>query len=135
MEKENRFSVGQTVYAYENWAHRIVSATIVETDNKTYKIKYRAFVDPDGKETEPFQGTSYRADSDLWTTAKEAYETLQMQDERETQKYMTEIKTVKDLVLFPLDYCLNGEEYTNYNARRAYKQRAEELLGIEVNFD
>lgn len=46
--------------------------------------------------------------------------------------YCQNIKTVKDLICFPLKHRLSGEEYTDDNAIEAYKIRAKELLGIEL---
>ena len=44
------------------------------------------------------------------------------------EKYKAEIKTVRDLIIFPLEHTVSdAEEYSNDAARRAYKERAEEL--------
>ena len=46
----------------------------------------------------------------------------------EVEKYKAEIKTVRDLIIFPLEHTVSdAEEYSNDAARRAYKERAEEL--------
>ena len=42
------------------------------------------------------------------------------------------MKDLKDLLKFPLNHCLNGEEYTDYEAKAAYKQRVNELVGIDL---
>lgn len=43
-------------------------------------------------------------------------------------EYKAEIKTIQDLIIFPLKYIVSyAEEYSDDAARRAYKERAEEL--------
>ena len=66
-----------------------------------------------------------------------SYEEAKEYDEREfnkeVQKYADSIRSVKDLVDFPLKYSVidTGEEY-NRQAREAYKRKAKELLNIEL---
>lgn len=44
------------------------------------------------------------------------------------KKYKAEMKTVRDLIVFPLEHIVsNAEEYSDDAARRAYKERAKEL--------
>lgn len=45
--------------------------------------------------------------------------------------YKESIKTVEDLINFPLSHCFCGEEYTEYEVIAAYKERAKEF-GFEI---
>ena len=46
-------------------------------------------------------------------------------------QYQHEIKTIEDLLKFPLNYQLNGDNYDEC-ALEAYKQKAKELCNIEL---
>ena len=50
----------------------------------------------------------------------------------EKSKYCSKINTIEDLVKFPINHCLNGEEYTNNEAYQAYKIKVKELVGIDL---
>ena len=65
-------------------------------------------------------------------TAEELYVYIKEQHDIEVQKYYDEIKTVEDLLKFPLKYSFNAEEYTNYDAMEAYKIKAKELLNVNI---
>lgn len=129
------FNIGDKVYVYENWTKGICEAEITGTkpwDDDFYEIKYHCFVDRNGHCINSFVGNSVREKEDIWTSAGAAYEAIEARKEAIVKKYLEEIKTVADLLQFPLDHCLNGEEYTNYEAKKAYVIKAKELLAIDI---
>lgn len=75
-------------------------------------------------------GTFYARIENIFNTKEEALEAAKSKSEKLVRKYMNEIKTLKDLLQFPLDHCFNGDEYTDYEAMEAYKRRATELTGL-----
>ena len=56
---------------------------------------------------------------------KKRYNTL-------VKQYCSEINNLEDLIRFPLEHCFSGE-YTDYEARKAYRIRAKELTNIEMD--
>jgi len=46
----------------------------------------------------------------------------------EADKYMSEINSLKDLLQFPLDHCINGGEYTDFAAKAAYCAKMKEFI-------
>lgn len=78
-------------------------------------------------------GQYYKALAEkCFKTIEELYVYIKEQHDIEVQKYCDEIKTVEDLLKFPLKYSFNAEEYTNYDAMEAYKIKAKELLNINI---
>lgn len=49
------------------------------------------------------------------------------------EEYKAEIRTLEDLLKFPLSHCFCGEEYTDYEARDAYIARLKELTNIDAS--
>ena len=53
--------------------------------------------------------------------------------EEQVKKYMQGINSVEDLVRFGYNNSVSlAEEYTDWEAREAYKRKTEELLGVDV---
>lgn len=51
--------------------------------------------------------------------------------EQRISEYKEEIKSLHDLLQFPLKHCLCGDGYTDFDAIDAYKTKVKELIGIE----
>lgn len=66
--------------------------------------------------------------SKIFYTKEEAIEAYRKEFKEEVDKYMSEINSLKDLLQFPLDHCINGEEYTDYAAKAAYCSKIKEFI-------
>lgn len=132
---KDEYTAGQVVYVYEIQPDSIVKAVIVDKNifNDGYSIRYQSIVDRDGNEIVDMVGDSCRESSEIWKSAADAYAARDKKHQEKLAAYKNKIKDMKTLILFPLDHCLNGEEYTNYDARTAYKERAKELLGLDLD--
>lgn len=130
------FAIGQNVYVYESWSGNIIKAKVKgsrDPDTDIYNIDFIEIVNRAGQTVDTFGGTSCREAKDIWNTAEEAFAELDRRSERITECYIKSIKTVEDLILFPLQHCICGGEYEDFEAEMAYKIRAKELLGIDVD--
>ena len=123
--KENEVKIGQTVYFQEHWSGAIQEAKVIDIlpmeDQKRYpgkkysKLKCRI-------------GTCGALLENIYPSMKACQEAVRKTFIEEVEKYKAEIKTVRDLIIFPLEHTVSdAEEYSNDAARRAYKERAEEL--------
>ena len=63
----------------------------------------------------------------IFSTKEEAIANFVEKTDR-IQEYKKQIKNIKDLLNFPLSYCLCGE-HKNTEAQQAYKERLTELIG------
>ncbi len=76
-------------------------------------------------------GTFGVAENCVFATKEDAQKAYYKLSAKRVEQYKKEIKTLKDLLEFPLTHCLAcGDEYTDYDAQRAYRIRANELTGI-----
>lgn len=126
------FRTGSTVYVHENWSGCIIKSILLEPWENGFRIEYQSIVDQDGNDVDTFPGKSAREFEKMWFSAKEAYEAINNRYKVKVKEYADKIQTIEDLVRFPLQYCINGEEYTDRSALEAYKQRAEELLDERI---
>lgn len=123
--KENEVKIGQTVYFQEHWSGVIEEAKVIDIlfveDQKRHpgkkyaKLKCRI-------------GTCGASLENIYPSFKACQEAVRKTFIEKVEKYKAEIKTVRDLIIFPLEHTVSdAEEYSNDAARRAYKERAEEL--------
>ena len=76
-------------------------------------------------------GTFGATENCIFATEKDAHEAYEKLFADLVEQYKDEIKTLKDLLEFPLSHCLScGEEYIEYEAQKAYRIRATELTGL-----
>lgn len=73
-------------------------------------------------------GTFAATEDCIFNTKENAILESEIAFENEVKSYCKQIKSLKDLVRFPIDNCLNGEEYTDYAALKAYEIRAREII-------
>lgn len=131
MVKEN-LEVGSIVFVYEQWSGCVIKAEIIDVHENYYELHMLYHVNKEGEEFDRAYGTTNRAIKDVWISAKDAFDAIDSKRKESIDNYKAEIKTVEDLVAFPLNHCFCGEEYTDYEAMAAYKIRCMELLNIGV---
>ncbi len=78
-------------------------------------------------------GTFGASEDCVFKTKEDAKDAYKKSFEKLVEQYKSEIKTLKDLLEFPLSHCLScGEEYIEYEAQRAYRIRVSELTGMDL---
>jgi hypothetical protein len=132
----NNAKIGQKIYAI--WQEWCVSGEVKEihTDNAGNVTAYRwhglYYLDADGKETDNrFYGEAGSTVEDTFLTGPEARQAAVKRSDDLYDSYCREIKTVEDLVNFPLHHCLTGED-AEEEARRAYEKRLKDILNMEA---
>lgn len=69
---------------------------------------------------------------EYFSTVRELANYVESRDHARVKGMKDSIKNLNDLLAFPLDHCFCGEEYTDYDAIKAYKERTFELTGIHL---
>lgn len=121
------WKVGDTCYIHEHW-----------TDSIHRAVVKRLETDRDGKtvyvvEDKEISGTTGRYAECLFSTREDGIAVMNAKNASRQAAYEAEITDVESLVRFAYDHNVHPcEEYTDYEARAAYKKRAEELLGITL---
>lgn len=121
------FKIGDVVWAYDTWGN-LTSGKITNiiTDANTTWYELRGCNETIG---------SYGAKADdCYATKNECIKAAQETDAKRCAEYKASIKDVKDLVAFAYNNNISwSEEYTNLVARKAYCERAKELLGLQLD--
>jgi hypothetical protein len=126
----NNIKIGQKVWYQEHWSQMIVwgkVTNITKFDNNEYGIEVTGEFHEEGS----FVGTTTQPLDNLYATKYEAIEAIRKSRQAWVDTYKKEITDIASLVAFPLLHSFGAEEYTNYEAIRAYKERAKEL-GFEI---
>lgn len=124
--------IGQRVWFLEQWNHCIHSAKIIalgETEvsvRDTKKYPYAEIKWDVG-------GNSNCLLRNLYSSREELQKEIKKAEEKKISEIKSKIKNVNDLVAFMYDHCVAcAEEYTDWTARRAVKEIAKEMLGLEL---
>ena len=137
MKSKSSLKKGSIAYVYIASINAICKATVDEKLTLPYakdvfSVEHSDIVGRNGKSFGKFCGHTVVFDEDIWCTAEEAYKALDERNENAKKLYCEQIKTVKDLLSFPFVHSFY-EEHRNDIAVAAYKQRAQELLGINLD--
>lgn len=136
-ENNTKLKIGDIAYFQEFWSGAIEKCKIKEISeqdgNVLAEVKSIASVDRNGEKICDTYGTSTRLLDHLFATHQEAFADADRNFANIKSKYLNEIKDLEDLLRFPMEHCFNGEEYTEYEAIAAYKQRVKELVGIDLD--
>ncbi len=81
------------------------------------------------------QGTFAATEDCIFDTRENAISAHEAAFKIKVESYCKQIKTLEDLVRFPVHNCINGDEYTDYSALEAYKIRAKEIADVDISFD
>ena len=75
--------------------------------------------------------TIYTTSNTIFANINDALDYQENQRQYKISQYRSEIKDIDDLLRFPLNHQLKGDDY-NECALEAYMQKAKELCGIEL---
>ena len=113
------FVVGDTVF-FEQYGF-IYEAVIDDINNGIVKLNWKQ------------GGTSHKKIGDIYSTYNDCFEALKCKLDKIKNGYRSQIKSVKDLVVFMYNHCVaRAEEYTDWEAREVVAEKAKELLEIEL---
>lgn len=127
----NDIKINQKVWFKETWTERIVCGFVSEitrhSDNEGHiiKVKGKSYLE------DSFIGITHQSPDNLFVTKEEAIAAAKQESQDWVDDYKKEITDIASLVAFPLSHTFYAEEYTDYEAIRAYKERAKEL-GFEI---
>ena len=121
--------IGQKVWflvRYGQSLHRAKIINLGEAEVSAKKYPYADIEWDDG-------GNSGCLLKDLYASREELQKELKKEEEKKIAEIKAKIKDTGDLVAFMYDHCVAcAEEYTDWTARRAVKEIAKEMLGLEL---
>lgn len=130
----NMFKIGDKAYFEESWTENIIGGEVVEVGmtDATEKRPSEQFV------RIKIEGSRYEKRDQLSSKcypSREAALAAQISENGAIRnKYRNSIQIVEDLVKFMYNNNVCGsEEYTNWNARQVAREKAAELLGLNLD--
>ena len=132
MKNQKNVVIGDIVYTIAAWTDNIISCRVKSIEDFGVYYDGVAVVDKDGRSVSREYGSAGAIWDNVFLSAKEAYDERQSRNDACVQQHLDSIKTVKDLISFPFLHCVNGGEYTDYEAAKAYKIKAKEMFEVEI---
>lgn len=130
----NTFKIGDKAYFEDSWTENIIGGEVVEVSmtKATEQYPARQFVKI------KIEGSRYekreQLSSKCYPTHGAALAAQQSKNEAVCNKYRDSIQSVEGLVKFMYDNHVSCcEEYTNWNARQVAREKAAELLGLNLD--
>lgn len=124
--------IGQKVWFLEPWGQCIHSAKITalgETEVSVRNPEKYPYADIEWDDG----GNSGCLLKNLYTSREELQKEIKKEEEKKIAEIKAKIKDANDLVAFMYDHCVAcAEEYTDWTARRAVKEIAKEMLGLDL---
>lgn len=137
---------GQEIYSYRDIWSVVEKGTVKDptiitdvlgttTDHSTEvklikNVHWDERVYKDGSTTSSFGNSATLLDN-VFLTAKEAYESQNAMIEKHKEELRDEITGLEDLLKFPLNHCLCGENYNEY-AKEVYEDVCQKILSGEI---
>lgn len=131
MIKEENINIGDRVWFEEYWTQRALCGC-VEAFYTEQRVKVRGL-----KSNGAFDKNSvaYVKSENLYRSKNDCIKGIQEKNDKIVAEYKTEITDLESLIAFPLKHNVGQcEEYTDYEATRAYTERAAEL-GLAINLE
>ena len=121
--------IGQEVWFAEACNQRIHNAKIIALGEAEVSVKKYPYADIEWDDG----GNSGCLLKNLYASREELQKELKKEEEEKIAEIKAKIKDTGDLVAFMYDHCVAcAEEYTDWTARRAVKEIAKEMLGLEL---
>lgn len=127
----NDIKINQKVWFKEHWTERIVCGFVSETTKRSDNEDYIIEIKGKSYSEDSFIGTTHQSPNNLFVTKEEVIAVTKKANQKRVDNYKAEITDIASLVAFPLSHTFYAEEYTDYEAIKAYKERAKEL-GFEI---
>lgn len=124
-------NIGDVVYTYNENLGILRGKIFKLIGDLAAEIKIDCIVSYCGNEiVKTNEHIHYAEISDIYLSAKDAYNSYCEESEKKIKEYCDEIKTIKDLINFSIENCLDGCK--NEAARLAYIRMATKLLSIKI---
>lgn len=112
--------LGDTIFFREHWSGMCRKAIIVEICVDDNGEKY-------WKVNGDF-GTTWQYPKNCYFSYQACINAMNAKDNEMVQKYKEEINSIDDMLIFALNHTIScAEEYTDWNARKAFIERGKEL--------
>lgn len=132
---------GMTIYFYRDLDSYIIRGKVKDSSIRDAcinnikvisKVDWKANINDEGKEVRDIGGTSGVRLDKAFLTAKEAVDAQKAEVEKHKEELRSEITDIESLLKFPLNHCLIGDEYTDWQAKAVYEEYIEKYKKGEL---
>lgn len=128
MAQKAKLEIGTEVW-YEAW-DSLHSGKITEFDDEKHPDRVMV------KGTRSDHGTQWVEKDSCYASKEDLIDAIQEESDRRVNEFLAQIKNVNDLVQFMYDNTVSmTDEYTDWDARKAARMAADNLLGIDLEQD
>ena len=116
------------VWFVQPWTDRIVYGRVVDLFKEPcHNLSYVRLEGNKRDDINSFLGTQYMAVESCYETREDCYRAYKEKTRSLIKAYKQKINSIEDLVRFTLECPFGSNEYTDYEAIQAYKERSAEL--------
>ena len=119
------------VYYVNTDTLEILRGTIIGINNFNSNVEVKIQIHHNVSTCKKNSDIIYASSNVVFEYLDDTCDYLENQRQYKTSQYRLEIKTIEDLLRFPLIHQVNGDIYDEC-ALEAYKQKAKELCGVEL---
>lgn len=119
------------VYYVDQNTLEVLRGTIIEFNAYNSNVDVEIEIEYNESTYEKNYDTIYTTSNTIFANINDALDYQENQRQYKISQYRSEIKDIDDLLRFPLNHQLKGDDY-NECALEAYMQKAKELCGIEL---
>ena len=124
MIDKSKIRIGNIVWFKEYWTERVVYGKVESIEDWGVKV-HGVSRDDDNS----FTGSLDCQFKNIYRSKDECIEAVNTENEKIVEEYKAEITDLESLIAFPLKHNVGQcEEYTDYNAIKAYTEKAAELI-------
>lgn len=119
------------VYYVDQNTLEVLRGTIIGFNAYNSNVNVEIEIEYNESTYEKNYDTIYTTSNTIFANINDALDYQENQRQYKISQYRSEIKNIDDLLRFPLNHQLKGDDY-NECALEAYMQKAKELYGIEL---
>lgn len=128
---KNTMKENTPVYYVDQNTLEVLRGTIIGFNAYNSNVDVEIEIEYNESTYEKNYDTIYTTSNTIFANINDALDYQENQRQYKISQYLREIKDINDLLRFPLNHQLKGDDY-NECALEAYMQKAKELYGIEL---
>lgn len=128
---KNAIAQNTPVYYVDQNTLEVLRGTIIEFNAYNSNVDVEIEIEYNESTYEKNYDTIYTTSNTIFANINDALDYQENQRQYKISQYRSEIKDIDNLLRFPLNHQLKGDDY-NECALEAYMQKAKELCGIEL---
>lgn len=128
---KNTMKENTPVYYVDQNTLEVLRGTIIGFNAYNSNVDVEIEIEYNESTYEKNYDTIYTTSNTIFANINDALDYQENQRQYKISQYRSEIKDIDDLLRFPLNHQLKGDDY-NECALEAYMQKAKELYGIEL---